>query len=266
MAGGLLDAAALLLAEHGVGAGHGALGHGDYGEVAPVLAAVLDGRGDLFDVVGYLGNEHYVGAGGDAGVERQPAGVAAHELDHEHAAVRARSGMDVVDDVRGDVDGALEAEGGVRAPDVVVDGLGQGNDIHTGVHEQLRALLSAVAAHDNEAVEVQAVVGVQHRGHEVVALVVHYGLSGYVSLARGAEDGPALNEDAGKVAGVHELVVALDEALVAVVHAVDLDIVDVLEQRLANAADGRVQALTVAARGNEADSGVAFHKSPSKYT
>ena len=174
--------------------------------------------------------------------------------------------MDVVDDVRRNVHGALEAEGGVRAPDVVVDGLGQSNDVHARVHKQLGALLRAVAAHDHKAVEVEPVVGVQHRGHEVVALVVHDGLAGDVFLTRGAENGAALDEDAGKVARFHELVVALDEALVAVVHAVDLDIVDVLEQRLANAADGRVQALAVAARGDEADSGVAFHKSPSKYT
>ena len=65
---------------------------------------------------------------------------------------------------------------------------------------------------------------------------------------------------------IHELVVALDEALVAVVHAVDLDVVHILEQRLAHAAYGCVQALAVAAGGNEADPGVSFHKSPSKYT
>ena len=55
-------------------------------------------------------------------------------------------------------------------------------------------------------------------------------------------------------------------ALVAVVHAVDLDVVHILEQRLAHAAYSCVQALAIAAGGNEADPGVSFHKSPSKYT
>ena len=87
MLGALLYPAALFLAEHGVGGGHGALCDGDYGEVPAVLAAVLDGGGDLFNVVGYFRDEDDVRAGGDAGVESQPARVAAHELDDEDAAV-----------------------------------------------------------------------------------------------------------------------------------------------------------------------------------
>ena len=52
-----------------------------------MLAAVLDGGGDLFNVVGYFRDEDDVRAGGDAGVESQPARVAAHELDNENSAV-----------------------------------------------------------------------------------------------------------------------------------------------------------------------------------
>ena len=196
----LLGAAALLLAQDGVRVADGALGHGDDAEVAAGAAALLERLGDLLDVVGYLGYQDDVRARGYARVEREPAGVAAHELDEEDAGVAARGGVDVVYDVRADVHGALEAEGGVRAVDVVVYGLGQGDDVHAGVGEELRALLRAVAAHDDQAVEVEAVIGVQHGGHEVVALVVHYGLAGYVPLARGAEDGAALGEDAGEVA------------------------------------------------------------------
>src|SRR5699024_5793644 len=206
--------------------------------------------GDLLDVVGDLGDEHDVRAGGDACVEGEPAGVAAHELYDEHAAVRARGGVYVVDDVCGDVHGALEAEGGIRTPDVVIYGLGQGDDVHSCVHEELCALLGAVAAHDDETVQVEPVVGVEHCGHEVVSLVVHDGLAGDIALARGPEDGAALYEYAGEIARVHELVVALDKALVAVVHAVDLDVVYILQERLADAADGGVEALAVSARGD----------------
>ena len=60
-------------------------------------------------------------------------------------------------------------------------------------------------------------------------LVVHDGFAGYVSLTGSAEDGAALYEDAGEVARIHKFVVALDETLVAVVHAVDLDVVHILE-------------------------------------
>ena len=70
--------------------------------------------------------------------------------------------MDIVDDVRGDVNGALEAEGRVRAPDIVIDGLGQGDDVHAGIGDELCALLCAVAAHDDKAVKIEAVIGLEH--------------------------------------------------------------------------------------------------------
>src|SRR5699024_7399293 len=115
------------------------------------------------------------------------------------------------------------------------------------------------SAHDDQTVEVQTVICVKHGGHEVVALVVHYGFAGDVSLARGAEYGAALGQNAGEVLLLHELVVALDEAFVAVVHAVYLDVGYILEQRLAHAAYGGVEALAVSARGHNADFGVSLH-------
>src|SRR3712207_8046980 len=44
----------------------------------------------LLDVERALGHEHHVGPAGHAGVGRDPAGVAAHDLDHDHAVVRLR--------------------------------------------------------------------------------------------------------------------------------------------------------------------------------
>ena len=56
----LLGAAALLLAEYGVGIGNSALCHCDYGVISAVTAAVFDSLGNLLNVVGYFGDEHYV--------------------------------------------------------------------------------------------------------------------------------------------------------------------------------------------------------------
>ena len=258
----LLLAAAGLLVELRLVDGDGALGAGDDGEAAASFSAELEHLGHLLKIVGDLGDEDHVRAAADAGVQRQPAGVAAHELDHEDAPVGAGRGVQIVDDVGGDVHGALEAEGRVGAPDVVVDGLGQGHDVHPGVHQELGALLGAVAAHDDQTVQPQAVVGVEHPGDDALAVFVDDVLAGDVALARGAEYGAALGQNAGEVLPLHEFVVALDQAAVAVVHAVDLEIVDALEQRLADAADGGVQTLAVAAAGDEADAGCSFHRFP----
>src|SRR5699024_10418547 len=110
------------------GLGHGALSDGEDGEVLPAARAGLDGCGDFFDVVGNLGQQQDVRAAGQTGVERQPAGLVAHDLDDHAAAVAGGGGVDAVDDVRGDVHSRMEAEGHVGQPDVVVDRLGQADD------------------------------------------------------------------------------------------------------------------------------------------
>ena len=62
-------------------------------------------------------------------------------------------------------------------------------------------------------------------------------------------------QDAGKVLRLHELIVAVYESAVAVVHAENFEIIDLVVQRLSDAAHGGVKTLTVAARGYERDSG-----------
>ena len=187
-------------------------------------------------------------------MQREPARIAPHELDEEYAAVRRGGGVDVINDVCRDINGALEAEGRVRAPNVVIDGLGQGHDVHACVHQELCAFLRAVAAHDDEAVEIELIVGVLHRGDEAVSVLVNDVLSRDIALARGAEYRAALSEDAGKVLRLHEFIVAFYEAAISVVHAEYLEIFDLIVQSLAYAAHCRVQTLAVAARGYERDS------------
>ena len=122
----------------------------------------LDKLSDLIEIVGYLGDKDDVGTAADTGVEREPAGVASHKLHDKNTAVRACGGVDIVDDVRRNINGTLEAEGSVRAPDIVIDGLGQGDDVHAGVGDELCALLRTVAAHDDKAVKIEAVIGLEH--------------------------------------------------------------------------------------------------------
>ena len=64
---------------------------------APNDSRSLDGRGHLLEVEGNLGHQDHVGAAGDAGVQRDPAGVAAHHLDHHDPLVRFRRRVQPVD-------------------------------------------------------------------------------------------------------------------------------------------------------------------------
>ena len=52
-----------------------------------------------------------------------------HDFHDEHTSVGVRRRMDAVDDIRRDADRALETKGHVRAPQIVVDRLGEGDDM-----------------------------------------------------------------------------------------------------------------------------------------
>ena len=84
---------------------------------------------DLLDVERALGDEDHVGAAGHAGVGGDPAGVAAHHLDDDHAVVRLGGRVQAVDRVGGDLHGGLEAEREVGAGEVVVDRLRDADDV-----------------------------------------------------------------------------------------------------------------------------------------
>src|SRR5699024_831656 len=121
----------------------GALGHRDDGEVGAVLGAALDSGADAVDVVGQLGQQDDVRAARNAGIQGQPAGLVAHDLDAHDPAVAAGGGVDAVDDLGRDLDGGVETKGDVGAVDVVVDGLGQADDVQPLPGQQVGGLVGA---------------------------------------------------------------------------------------------------------------------------
>ena len=127
------------------------------------------------------------------------------------------------------VNGALEAEGGICAVDVGVDGFRERDDVHPGVHQELCALLRPVAAHDDQAVEVEAVIGVEHGGDKAVAVLINDVFSGDIVLAGGAKYRAALGKDAGEILRLHEFIIPLYQTAIAVVHAVYFNVFDMLE-------------------------------------
>ena len=157
-------------------------------------------------------------------------------------------GVDAVDGVRGHIHRALEAEGHIRAPQVVVDGLGQRDDVQPLFPQEVSGLVGAVAAQDHQAVQLQLVIGLLHGRHLVHA--VRAGLAdGLEGRAAAAQEGAALGEDAGKIGVIQETELAVDQSLIAVQETVDLYVLFGVEQRLGHPAHGGVQRLAVAAAG-----------------
>ena len=208
---------------------------------------MLDGLDDVIHVVGDFGDQDDVRAARNAGVQRDPANLVPHDLDNEHAAVARGGGVDVVDALGGDVDGARKAKGHLGAPGVVIDGLGQGDNVEALFAQAVGGLGGAVAAQHKQAVELQLVIGVDHRRHLLDAI----GLGSIQTLERcaaRAQDGAAAGEDAAKIGGRHDAEPAVDKALVSVLKTVDLDrFFAIGHERFDDAAHGGVERLAVAA-------------------
>src|SRR5580658_2209221 len=113
----------------GIGGKLCAFRYHDNGEITAPFVALPNRFGNLVDVEGPLGNQDYVCAAGDAAVERDPASIPAHDLDHHHSVVGFRSRMEPVNRFAHDVAGRIKSESVVRATQVVIDRLGHADDL-----------------------------------------------------------------------------------------------------------------------------------------
>ena len=208
------------------------------------LEALLDERADGLDVERLLGDEDDVGAAGEAGVQGDPARVAAHHLDDEHAVVRLGRGVQPVDRLHRDVDRGVEAEGEVGGVEVVVDRLGHADDVDAEVVQLGRDTERVLAADGDQRVDAE--VG------EVLLDLLDAALDLERVGARGAEDGAAARQDAAHLRDAELAGRALERALPAVAEADEL--VAVLLDALADhGPDDGVQAGAVAAPGEHSD-------------
>ena len=113
--------------------------------------------------------------------------------------------------------------------------------------------MGAVAAQDHQAVKLELVVVLLHGLHLVQAVLIGI-LDGLERGSGGAQDGAALGQDAGEVLAGEHLELAVDQAPVAVLEAVNLHLLFAVVQRLHHAPHGRVQRLAVSAAGQHTDS------------
>ena len=141
---------------------------------------------------------------------RDPAGVAAHDLDDHDALVRLGRAVQAVDGLGGDRHGRVEAERRLRVRQIVVDRLGHADDGHALREEAARDAERAVAADGDERVGLHLLeplhdlIGDVHR--HLLAVARDDELE-RVALVDGAEDRAAEVGDAA-----HLVARQLDEA------------------------------------------------------
>ena len=79
----------------------------------------------------------------------------------------ASSGVDAVDDLGGNVHGGVEAKGHVGAVNVVVNGLGQANNVQALLAQQVGGFVGAVAAQAKQTIQLGGAVVLLHGGYLV---------------------------------------------------------------------------------------------------
>ena len=129
-----------------------------------------------------------------------------------------------------------------------------GDDVQALLRQAVGGLGGAVAAQHEQAVELELVVGVDHRGNLLNAVLAR-DVEQLEGRAAGTQDGAAAGEDAGEVGGCHHAELAVDETAVAVLKAVDLHgLLALVYECLHDAAHGGIERLAVAAAREQADS------------
>jgi hypothetical protein len=221
----------------------GALGHDDDRGVL-LLEPLLDVGADPVDVERALRDEDDVGAAGQAGVQRDPAGVPAHDLDDQRAVVRLGRGVQPVDGVDGDLDRGVEAEGVVGGAEVVVDRLRDADDVEASGGQLGRDAEGVLAADRDQRVD----AGLLEVLPDLLDPVVDLHDVGPAA----AEDGASAREDAPGLLHAERHREPLERALPAVAEAEELVPVH-LHALPDHGPDDGVQAGAVAPAGQDTD-------------
>ena len=239
-----------LFAQLGLVLTYRALSHCNDRESFARLGTLFNRCGNLFCGVGDFRNNDDIRAGGNACVQRQPAGFMSHHLHDEHARVRKCGGMDGIDNRGRDINRGLKTECQLGAPQIVVDRLGQRYHVYTLHAQQVCGLVRAVAAQNDQTVKACLFHRVQHF-IQLGLLAVLDGLAHFLErLARRTENGAADGQNIRKILEQHFAVIALDQTAVAVPNTIDgYFISQFVIQCFRYTAQCRVQTLTVAAAG-----------------
>src|ERR1043166_6303719 len=100
-----------------------ALSDGNDREILPARLALFENFANLGQRHRELRQEYEIGPAGNTGLPRDPAGLAAHQLDQEYATVRLGRRVQAVERFGRNVDGGVEPERLIRSVDVIVNRL-----------------------------------------------------------------------------------------------------------------------------------------------
>ena len=150
-----------------------------------------------------------------------------------------RRGADAIDALRSDLRRRLKAERDVCAVNIVVDGLGQPDDVAALGAQERRRLVRARPAQRKQAVQSHLLIVGTHFLQSRFAVFFHR--HQFIGLAGSSQNGAAAIEYVGKILSPQRAALAADEPAVPFRNADDLDVFHVIEGIQPDGADDRVQ-------------------------
>ena len=152
--------------------------------------------------------------------------------------------MDAVDGIRCNIHRTLETEGHIGAPQIIVDGLGQGHDVQSLFPQQVSRLVSAVATENYKAVQLQLIIILLH-GFDFIQSVGIRILDRLERGPGGSQDRAALGKDAGEILVCQHAEITVNQSSVTVQKTINFNLFLAVRQGLHHASHGCVQCLTV---------------------
>ena len=171
----------------------GRLGNHDQRRGAAGMAQAGNALNDIGEPPAHFGQEHDVGASGDAGGDGDMAGVAAHHLQHHDAVVAGAGRLQAVERFGGDGHRRRIADGALGAADVIIDGFRHADEGQARRRQQpAQDVEAAVAADADQPVEMQLTQALVHLGRAVLQRAVGHRVGERIAAIGAAEERAAL--------------------------------------------------------------------------
>ena len=133
--------------------GQGAFRNGDDAEIVAVFPSPVAGLRDLAHIIRNLRKQNRVRPAGNSGAQGQPAGPMPHDFGDDDAVMAVRRAVQPVNRFGGNAECGVEANRRVGAGDVVINGLGEGDDVEAIPDQAQRVFVRATAADADEGVQ-----------------------------------------------------------------------------------------------------------------
>ncbi len=202
-----------------------------------------------------FGNQNHIRAAGHAGVNRNPAGVTAHDFEHHHAVVAFGGGVQAVERVGRTGHGGIETEGDRGRGKIVVNRLGHADNRDAGLVHLLRDGQRTIAANGHQRGNAQRFHAGLRRLHQFLGELARFavaGLGGKLAAIGRAENGATAHEQAvERLVIQHAIALRRQQTVVAAKDAEGFPAA--LGGGFGDGADHGVQAGTVAATGDDAN-------------